>query len=71
MPRFLVLCILFPAATEYEFAKGGVDRQRGVKGDFFLVVRECGRGVGWNLRLVPGRGGDRGWSDHSEYPLPL
>ena len=73
MPRFLVLCTLFPAATEYEFVKEeAVGRRREETGDFFSeVATGQKREGGWNLLLVLGKGDDRGWSDRSEYPLLL
>ena len=46
VPRFWVPYILFLAAMGYKFGKGVVDRQRGVKGDFFSAVKERGREVG-------------------------
>ena len=73
VPRSLVPCTSFRAVTEYGFGKEEVvDRQQGVKGDFFLgaVMVELGQEEGSNL-LVLDRGDDRGWSDHSGYPPPL
>ena len=69
MPRFSVLCTLFPAATEYEFEKEEVDGRRGGKCDFFVgvVTVELGQEEGSNLPVLD-RGDDRGWSDHSGYP---
>ena len=68
-PRFSVLCTLFLAATEYEFEKEEVGRRRGGKCDFFVgaVTVGLGQEEGSNP-LVLGKGGDRGWSDHSGYP---
>ena len=43
MPRFSVLCTLFPAATEYGFGMEVVDGRREVKGDSFLVVKDYER----------------------------
>ena len=73
MPRFSVPCTLFPAATEYGFEKEEVvDRRREEKGDFFVGVVAVGLGQEEGLNPpVLGKGGDRGWSDHSECPLPL
>ena len=61
--------ILFLAATGYEFGKGVVDRQRGVKGDFFSgVERERERGIDLSLPQTPG---GQEWFDRWWYPLPL
>ena len=56
VPRFLVLCTLFPAATEYEFEKEEVvDRRREEKGNFFSgVVKEHERGIDLLLPYTPG-----------------
>ena len=72
VPRFSVLCTLFPAATEYEFEKEEVGRRQGGKYDFFVgvVTVELGQEEDSNLPVL-GRGGDRDWSDHSECPPPL
>ena len=70
VPRFLVLCTLFLAVTEYEFEKEEVlDRRQEEKGDFFLgVVKEHERGIGLLLPQTPG---GQEWFDRCWYPLPL
>ena len=64
VPRFSVLCTLFPAATEYEFKKEEVGRRQGGKCDFFVGVVMVGFGQeeGSNLPVLD-RGGDQGLSD--------
>ena len=72
VPRFSVLCTLFPAATEYEFEKEEVGRWRGGKCDFFVgaVTVELGQEEGLILPVL-GREGDQGWFDHSGCLPPL
>ena len=72
MPRFSVLCTLFPAATEYEFGMGEVDDWREGRSGFVSgAAKEHERGVGLFLPRALDRAGGLDSSGHYWYPLLL